>query len=65
MEKFKSYAESQGYKVWFDSYLKLWTFIKDGSETEYFTRHVLEAMGIEKFKQILGDWYDRILPEIL
>lgn len=47
-------AKELGWIVFYDKNIRLWTFIKENRETEYFTKCVLEQLGIAKFKEFMG-----------
>ena len=49
----KKVGDSLGYDVWYDTYQRLWTCTKDGSETEYFPPAIFSTITPEKFRSIL------------
>ena len=50
---FKAITEMHGYEMWYDRQQALWTLTSEDKPTEYFTRKVLENMGIAKFDEYL------------
>lgn len=41
---FKKIAESKGYEFWYDRNIRLWTLTKDGYETNYYTKYVIDNL---------------------
>ena len=54
MNPFVKVAEKQGFVMWYDRSIRLWTVTKEGYETEYYTKNILEEMGLYDFNQFLS-----------
>lgn len=53
MKEFKKIAEKYGFELWWDRNICLWTLTKEGMETDYYTKIVLEVIGAQKFENSL------------